>query len=144
MNWRLAVLLLLVLVSHSRGAEGGTNFFPIMPWNNPPNDLAVLKKIHDCGFTVAGFVPVAALDNCQAAGLKAIVSDGRTANYDWSNVDAARARNNVSNLVTEVKQHPAVFGYYLRDEPPASWFAQLEKVASVVREFAPGQWPYIN
>src|SRR6185369_2325719 len=91
-----------------------------------------------------GFVPVAALDNCRAAGLKAIVSDNRTANYDWNNVDAATARNNVSNLVAEVTQHPAVFGYYLRDEPPATWFPHLKKVASAVREFAPGQWPYIN
>jgi hypothetical protein len=144
MRWRFLVLLLPVLAWRSPGVEADTNFFPIMPWNNPPNDPAVLKKLHDCGFTLAGFVPPAALDNCQAAGLKAIVSDNRTANYDWSNVDAATARNNVSNLVAEVNQHPAVFGYYLRDEPPAAWFPHLEKVASAVREFAPGRWPYIN
>src|SRR5690242_11190684 len=109
-------LVLLAIAFHSPGAEPNTNVFPIMPWNNPPNDPEVLRKIHDCGFTLAGFVPIAALDNCQAAGLKAIVSDNRTANYDWSNVDATKARNNVSNLVAQVKQHPAVFGYYLRDE----------------------------
>ena len=138
------IILFLGVQFSSLGNDPATNFFPIMPWNNPPNDPAVLKRIHDCGFTLAGFVPVAALDNCQAAGLKAIISDARTSGYDWSNVDAAKARNNVSNLVAEVKQHPAVFGYYLRDEPLAGWFPQLEKVASAVRELAPGQWPYIN
>src|SRR5258706_10609533 len=96
-----------------------TNFFPIMPWNSPPNDPAVLKKIRDCGFTLAGFVPPGALDACQAAGLKAIVSEPRVSAYDWSAVDDAKARANVTSLVAEVGKHPAVFGYYLRDEPEA-------------------------
>jgi hypothetical protein len=121
-----------------------TNFFPIMPWNSPPNDPAVLKKIHDCGFTLAGFVPPGALDACQAAGLKAIVSEPRVSAYDWSAVDDAKARANVTSLVAEVGKHPAVFGYYLRDEPQAAWFPGLEKVAGSVRELAPGKWPYIN
>ncbi len=142
-HWLVLVILSATAI-RSSGAEPGTNLFPIMPWNNPPNDPAVLRKIHDCGFTLAGFVSPAALDNCAAADLKALVSDNRTANYDWSNVDADKARTNVSSLVAEVNQHPAVFGYYLRDEPPANWFPHLEKVASAVREFAPGKWPYIN
>lgn len=127
-------------------AEGATNeaFFPIMPWNSPPNDPAVLKKIHECGFTVAGFVPPAALDACASAGLKAIVSDSRVSGYDWAAVDETKARNNVSNLVAQVGNHPAVFGYYLRDEPTAAWFSGLERVASPIRELAPDKWPYIN
>jgi hypothetical protein len=121
-----------------------TNFFPIMPWNAPPHDPEVLKKIHDCGFTVAGFVSPAGLDACSKAGLKAIVSDARVSNYDWANVDPEKARQNVSALVAEVGRHPAVFGYYLRDEPSTGFFAGLENVASIVRELAPGKWPYIN
>ena len=118
--------------------------FPVMPWNSPPMDPAVLKKIHDCGFTLAGFVPPAGLDLCQQAGLLAIVSDPRTAGYDWGSVDAEKARTNVASLIKEVGTHPAVFGYNLRDEPPTAWFPHLEKVASVVRDLAPGKWPYIN
>jgi hypothetical protein len=60
------------------------------------------------------------------------------------NVDAAKARENVTALVKEVNDHPAVFGYYLRDEPSAAMFPGLEKVAGVIRELAPGKWPYIN
>jgi hypothetical protein len=126
-------------------AAGDTNIFPIMPWNSPPIQPGVLKQIHECGFTLAGFVSPSALDQCQAEGLKAIVSDARTSSYDWAGaVDAAKARSGVSNLVHEVSNHPAVFGYYLRDEPNAAWFPNLEKVASAVREYAPGKWPYIN
>src|SRR5579862_8828513 len=58
-------------------------FFPIMAWNSVANDPAVLKKMKDCGLTVAGFVAPGTLDACQAAGLKAIVSDKRTSGYDW-------------------------------------------------------------
>jgi len=100
--------------------------------------------MHECGLTVAGFVNPKHLDLVHAAGMKAIVTDPRVGGYDWTNVDAAKARENVKTLVTEVNQHPAVFGYYLRDEPSAAYFAGLEKVASVVRELAPGKWPYIN
>jgi hypothetical protein len=119
-------------------------FFPIMGWDDVPNDPAVLKKMHDCGLTVAGFVPPAALDACQAAGLKAIVSDPRVRGYDWQKVDAIEARKRVTELIQEVRNHPAVYGYYLRDEPPSSFFPGLATVSSVVKELHPGVWPYIN
>ena len=122
----------------------GTNFFPIMPWNGPPVDRAVLEKIRDCGFTMAGFVPPSGLDLCQKVGLKAIVSDARSSGYDWAKVDREQARTNIAKLVAEVGKHPAVFGYYLRDEPSAAMFEGLETVASALRSAAPNHWPYIN
>jgi hypothetical protein len=119
-------------------------FFPVMAWDSPPDDAAVLAEMRACGFTVAGFVPVSGLDACQAAGLKAIVSDPRCADYDWTNVDAAAARRRVAELVGEVRRHPAVYGYYLRDEPTAAFFPGLATVSDVVKELHPGAWPYIN
>ena len=148
----IVVLAAALLVPASRAAaaeksQAGAddNFFPIMAWNHPPEDPAALKKMRECGITVAGFAPVRQLDAVHAAGMRAIVSDARVGGYgDWSKVDPAEARKNVTELVKEVNHHPAVFGYYLRDEPPAHMFAGLETVASVVRELAPGKWPYIN
>ena len=67
-------LVILSMSLQTRAAEP-TNIFPIMPWNSPPNDLAVLKKIHDCGFTLAGFVAPAGLPLCEQAELQAIVID---------------------------------------------------------------------
>jgi hypothetical protein len=121
-----------------------TNFFPIMAWNRTPKDPAVLQKMHEGGLTIAGFVAPDGLDACRAAGLKAIVSDRRTSDYDWANVDAVKARENVASLAGEVGQHPAAFGYYLRDEPGAAMFPGLAKVATLIRELSPGKWPYIN
>ncbi len=137
-------LLVSTLCGQSAPAPADTNFFPIMAWNWAPKDPAVLRKMKECGLTVAGFVAPNTLDECQAAGLKAIVSEARTSGYDWTKVDDATARKNVASLVGEVGQHPALYGYYLRDEPGAEMFPGLAKVAELVRELAPGKWPYIN
>jgi hypothetical protein len=144
---RTLALTVIALFSSIASAAAPTDerpFFPIMAWNHAPSDPAVLKKMAECGITVAGFTYPKDLDLVHAAGMKAIVYDPRVASYDWTKVDAAKARENVTALIKEVNEHPAVFGYYLRDEPPASMFAGLEAVASVVRELAPGKWPYIN
>lgn len=118
--------------------------FPLMAWNSIPSDPAVFMKMRDCGLTVAGFVAPKDLDLCQAAGLKAIVADARSSSYDWRNVDDQVARRNLTSLVAEVGQHPAVYGFYLIDEPNAALFPGLGKVASLIRELAPGKWAYIN
>src|SRR5262245_29271452 len=97
-RYQTPILIILgVLIVGLSHIHAETNFFPIMPWNSPPNDPAVLKKIHECGFTLAGFVPPSALDACQKAGLKAIVSDARIFGYDWASVDATRARTNTAS-----------------------------------------------
>src|SRR4051812_24661595 len=103
----LSVVLVLLLNACCVAADPATrpfdsanpDFFPIMGWNHAPNDPAVLKKMKECGLTVAGFAAPNALDTCRDAGLKAIVSDGRTSSYDWPKVDAAAAKKNVTELV---------------------------------------------
>ena len=137
-------LMLTTLSGLSAPAPTDTNFFPIMAWNGAPKDPAVLRKMHECGLTIAGFAAPGTLDACRAAGLKAIVSDACTSGYDWASVDEAKARKNVASLVAKVGRHPAVFGYYLRDEPGTGMFPGLAKVAGLVRELSPGKWPYIN
>lgn len=139
-----SVLLLTTSWGFPAPAQPDTNFFPIMAWNWAPKDRAVLQKMREAGLTVAGFVAPETLNACRAAGLKAIVSDARTSGYDWNNVDEAKARKNVASLVAKVGRHPAVYGYYLRDEPNAAMFPGLAKVANLIRELSPGKWPYIN
>src|SRR5205085_5925359 len=117
-RWFALALSSLVLSLPAAPTSTDTNFFPIMAWNWAPNDAAVLNNMRACGLSVAGFVAPGTLNACQAAGLKAIVSDARTSGYDWASVDEAKARENVASLVAEVGKHPALFGYYLRDEPP--------------------------
>lgn len=137
-------ILAAVLCAAAAPGRGEEPTFPLMAWGHTPGDPAVLQKMRDCGITVAGFVAPKDLDACRDAGLKAIVSDPRVTDYDWKNVDPAVARKNVEALTKEVKDHPAVYGYLLRDEPTAAFFPGLGAVAAAVKEFHPGAWPYIN
>jgi hypothetical protein len=144
MNLRVWIVILSMLgLFHGTGAD--TNFFPIMAWNWVPNDPAVLKKMKEGGLTVAGFAAPGTLDTCHVAGLKAIVSDSRTSGYDWAGkIDPAAMSSNVAAIVREVGSHPALIGYYLRDEPSASAFPGLAAVADLLKKLSPGKWPYIN
>ena len=140
--------LTLVLITAGNAvplcAQTTNTVFPLMAWNWAPSDAATFKTMRECGLTVAGFVSPKELDLCHAAGLRAIVSDPRVSGYDWKNVDEATARKKVASLVAEVGKHPAVYGFYLRDEPGADLFPGLARVSALVRELAPGKWPYIN
>jgi len=147
MQTRFPLLLALVTAISTISIETGRcadSFFPLMAWNWAPSDAATFEQMRDCGLTIAGFVSPKELDLCHAAGLKTIVSDQRVSGYDWRNVDAGAARTNVAALGAETGSHPAVYGYYLRDEPGAEAFPGLATVASIVKELAPGKWPYIN
>src|SRR5688500_12507240 len=105
------VILLFTLISPTFAADD--DFFPIMAWNHVPSDPAVLKKMRECGITMAMAAPTQ-LDMMKEAGMKAIITDARTSNYKWDGeVDAADARKNVESLIAEVGDHSAVFGYYI-------------------------------
>lgn len=116
--------------------------FAILPWSSVPNDAEVLQGIRDCGFNLAGFVPPEALDAAQAAGLKAIVS-GLHVN-DGPAEEPAAVEKRVTALVDRVGKHPAVYGYYLRDEPNAGLFPALAIYAEAIRKADPDGRAYIN
>lgn len=76
-----------------------------------------LKGIAECGLTLACFAEVKELDLCWKYGLKAIISDPRLS-CDWlADIDEKKMEENVNSLVEEVGKHPAIFGYFLTDEP---------------------------
>lgn len=119
--------------------------FTILPWGTTPGDPAVLETIRDCGFNVAGFVAPDSLDAVQAAGLKALVIEGSCHVGDAeANLDDAEIARRVEALVARVKDHPAVYGYYLRDEPSARPFPGLGKWAAAFERAHPRCLPYIN
>jgi hypothetical protein len=127
-----------------QAAAVSDEFFPVMPWNAVPNDQAVIDKIKDCGFTIAGFVPPEALPKCRKAGIKAMVNDPRINNYDWATLDAATARKKALPAIEAVRKNPAVYGYFLCDEPGASSFPGLAIMTSLVRDTAPEKPAYMN
>src|SRR5580698_1233185 len=82
----------ILFVVLSVEAKPSAAFFPIMPWNEVPDDRAMIDQIKQCGFTIAGFVSPEALQTCRKAGIKAIVYDPQIYHYDWTKLDAETAR----------------------------------------------------
>lgn len=119
-------------------------FFPIMPWNEVPDDPAIIGKIKECGFTIAGFVSPEALTTCQKVGIKGIVYDPRIYHNDWAKLNMATARQKALPAIVAVRKRPALYGYFLGDEPGAGSFPGLAIMTALVREAAPRTPAYVN
>jgi hypothetical protein len=119
--------------------------FAILPWGNTPGEPAVLADIKRCGFNLAGFVQPGDLDAVREAGLKAIVADESIHVTDAAaGLDKAEIARRVQALVAQVKGHPALFGYYLRDEPGAGIYPGLRRWSRALRAADIAAQPYIN
>jgi hypothetical protein len=106
------------------------------------DDEATLKSMADCGINAVAFVPVNMLDACQKYGIKAIVNDEEVMPGGPFNGD--RACKVLPGLIKKVNDHPAVYGYHLKDEPHAEEYPELAKAIEMVKQLAPGKWPYVN
>jgi hypothetical protein len=126
------------------GTNTKDSFFPIMAWGTAPGDISVLNEMSECGLTVAGFVMPENLDLVDHAGMRAFVMDPRASGYDFQKIDTDTMTDNVTSLVKEVGAHPALMGYYLRDEPNIREFPGLSIVAEAFQEISPQKIPYIN
>jgi len=119
--------------------------FAILPWSGTQPDPGILREIRECGFNLAGFVRPEGLDAVAAAGLKCIVSSDHThVGDEQAKLDDAEIARRVRELVDRVARHPAVFGYYLRDEPNATIYPGLARWAAAYRKADPRAVPYIN
>lgn len=119
--------------------------FAVLPWSWVPADREVLDGIRECGFNMAGFVAPEALDAVQAAGLKAFVSGAHTHVGDAeAELPDEEIERRVRELVAQVGQHPAAFGYYLRDEPSAAVYPGLRRWVAAYAKAHPGGLAYIN
>ena len=121
-------------------------------WCGPPLDEfddERAAEIAAAGFNVVGAPcegPVtqelnrSALDVAQSHGLKVWVLDRRIGQY--------RERDNWRSLlipaIADYRDHPAVAGYFVIDEPTAERFEQLSDVVAQIKEEDPPRLPYIN
>jgi len=83
-----------------------------------------------------------ALDLCQANGVKGMVQDSRihmrNGRYDkeWP--------GNLDGVVADYSKHPALWGYYVIDEPSASSFLRVGDVCDYLLGKDPKHIPYVN
>lgn len=120
--------------------------FVILPWGETPGDPDALQTVYDCGFNLAGFVKPEFLDMVTAAQLKCIVidKDQHPCEPEGDQTDEPRIRQHVESLVTRIGKHPAVFGYYVIDEPCMQFYPQLQTWVDAYRKAAPQALCYIN
>ncbi|MCC7237447.1 MAG: hypothetical protein IT163_19220 [Bryobacterales bacterium] len=119
--------------------------FPIMAWGGAPSDPAQLKLMKEAGLNVAGFCKAEDAGAVRDAGLSCFVNDKRINGYDWAKLPPeAEIRRNADEVVRLVGNNDAVLGFNLRDEPHASMMPAMGRVAAILKELAPGKWPYVN
>jgi len=126
--------------------------FVILPWDGPGRNYSktysvdVCSTIRDCGFNLAGFVEPGYLDDVAASGIKALAFTWNTAPLSdtMANWPKAAIDYQVTNLVNQVSNKPALFGYFLADEPPPSRFAGLANWRASFQAADPSKKTYIN
>ena len=81
------------------------------------------------------------LDLCHKYGIKAQVTDPRIWRPDMS---SPTLREDVFAAVKEYKDHPALWGYHIVDEPFPPKFHDWAKITAAVREADPDHFAFIN
>lgn len=81
------------------------------------------------------------LDLLQKHGLRAMLRDEL---LRPESLDAPERRKALDDLVGRVRAHPALYSYYITDEPSAAAFPALGKLVAHLRELDPARMAYIN
>jgi len=126
------------------GSSNNEKIFPIMAWGTAPSDISALNEMSECGLTIAGFTSSENLDLVNNAGLYAFIMDPRVSVYDFQKIDPDTMTDNVTSLVDEIGSHPALIGYFLKDEPNMREFSGLALITETLQEISPAKIPYIN
>ena len=121
--------------------------FPISYWVGPPTEMDRIREVAECGFTV---LPLMAptpeelrhgLDLAQQVGVKAMAVDPR---IHRGLPDEANWEASVEAVVAAYGAHPALYGYFVTDEPHLREFPKLAQVVAALRQNDPHHDSFIN
>jgi len=128
MKKMIFVSMIISLISSVSFAEWQMNEFMITLWGNPEkvSDEAFIKAVSGAGFNTIIWSSDK-LDLCKKYGLKVMVE------------------NPTPELAAKVSKHPALWGYYITDEPyPESTFVSLADKFRSLEKADSGHPPFIN
>ena len=140
---------LFVLIFLCFAALCGADTFPISFWEAPHTlDEATVKDVAECGFNVyfdyihkTPEEQKILLDLCRKYGMKSHVYDERISRPDFSD---SEWESKVAEAVAEYKDHPALWGYHIADEPFPSVFHEKADILRVVKKTDPSKIAFIN
>ena len=144
MNFRFLLLLplflLFCLASFSQVSLKQDRELPILAWLGVPERESTLerfKEIKEAGFTInfANYSSLSAakqaLDLAQQVGMKVLVS-------------CPELKSEPEKTVRQIMKHPALAGYYIRDEPGATEFNDLATLVNRIKAVDDLHFCYIN
>ncbi len=127
------------------------DIFPIVGWAGPGGAMIrpdVMQGMRDAGFTISHSSPspgerLRALDIAHEAGMRLLLCDPAYFVGDDFQLTQAK-RDEIAAVVAEVRDHPGLYGYHLRDEPKFDLFGALAEVVALFRDLDPYHLAYIN
>lgn len=84
------------------------------------------------------------LDECEKAGMKAIISDIRTLYWTYKKLGEEAYIEGVKQAVKDFASHPAAFAFHIGDEPGPQDRESAIKCCQIVAKLAPNLTPFIN
>ena len=117
--------------------------FPLMAWDYV-DDEKTLQEMKECGVNLIAFAPASLLDLAEKYNVKCILYDAGVLHAFDAPFDSEIANTKLKELIKKHNNHPAVYGYHLKDEPGVADFPELGKSVELVKKLAPGKWPYIS
>jgi hypothetical protein len=144
---RLACILCLALclsAPATRAGDAGGSWQVGTPiatyWAGPALTDSVAKQMAEGGFNLV-WCGEKELDVAQRHGLRAQLTDGLLAP---ASLDDPARREQLDALIRRVSKHPALYAYFITDEPSAAQFPALGKLVSYLRQRDPAHLAYIN
>jgi hypothetical protein len=122
MRSALWLLLTCALALPACGDWQMSEFVVMLGW--PPQDTSV-KAMANAGFNVI-MAPATKLDECRRHGIKALVMDA------------------TPEQAPELCRHPALWGYYVRDEPSDEEFEAVAEPVAAFHRADPDHPAYVN
>jgi len=136
----LLTALILAMASKPAGAWEQDQFI-ITAWCPPPPTEKALKAYAAEGFNLLTSTTLEGLDIAAKHGLRALLGDPL---LNPDSLDNPVKKKALAALIKRVKNHPALEGYYLVDEPGAGAFPGLGRLVAFLRQRDAKHFAYIN
>jgi hypothetical protein len=136
----------LLAVSSVRGAEASANIpwqvgTPIVTyWAGPSMTDAAAQQMADGGWNLV-WCGEKDLDVAGRHGLRGQLQDSL---LTPASLNDSSQREKLNALIDRVRKHPALYAYFITDEPSAADFPALGRLVSYLRERDPAHLAYIN
>ncbi|MEW6360093.1 MAG: hypothetical protein AB1696_27405 [Planctomycetota bacterium] len=112
-------------------------------WAGPALTDATARQMAEGGWNMV-WCKEQELDVVHRHGLRALLHEPALLSPRAKSLDDPEKKAKLDVLIERVRNHPALYAYYLQDEPNASDFPALGRLVAYLRERDPAHLAYIN